>query len=87
MREIRLSGSEGGAGQLNAPFLPLSIRAWAAVWWRSVTAGSRWLRPKVSSFASALTERRLCTIRAWAALWVRPSKRTANVTPRGRSSF
>jgi hypothetical protein len=24
MREIRLSGSEGGAGQLNAPFLPLS---------------------------------------------------------------
>jgi hypothetical protein len=25
MREIRLSGSEGGAGQLNAPFLPLSV--------------------------------------------------------------
>ena len=24
MRETRLSGSEGGAGQLNAPFLPLS---------------------------------------------------------------
>ena len=24
MREIRLSGSEGGAGQTNVPFLPLS---------------------------------------------------------------
>jgi hypothetical protein len=25
MREIRKSGSEGGAGQTNAPFLPLSL--------------------------------------------------------------
>ena len=25
MREIRLSGSAGGAGQLNAPFLPRSV--------------------------------------------------------------
>ena len=25
MREIRLSGSEGGAAQVNAPFLPLSF--------------------------------------------------------------
>ncbi len=27
MREIRLSGSEGGAAQLNAPCLPLSPRS------------------------------------------------------------
>ena len=28
MRETRLSGSEGGAGQLNAPSLPLSSSPW-----------------------------------------------------------
>jgi hypothetical protein len=28
MRETRLSGSEGGAGQLNAPSLPLSPDRW-----------------------------------------------------------
>jgi hypothetical protein len=27
MREIRLSGSEGGVGQSNAPSLPLSVAA------------------------------------------------------------
>jgi len=27
MREIRLSGSEGGGAELNQPSLPLSIRA------------------------------------------------------------
>ena len=27
MREIRLSGSEGGVGQSNAPSLPLSVKA------------------------------------------------------------
>lgn len=26
MREIRKSGSEGGAGQTNVPFLPLSLQ-------------------------------------------------------------
>jgi hypothetical protein len=28
MREIRLSGSEGGAAEFNPPFLPLSLRVW-----------------------------------------------------------
>jgi len=37
MREIRLSGSEGGAGQTNVPFLPLSGRVsdrriWTGKW-------------------------------------------------------
>jgi hypothetical protein len=31
MREIRQSGSEGGAGQTNVPFLPLSILARGAL--------------------------------------------------------
>ena len=31
MREIRLSGSEGGVGQSNAPSLPLSVAAWPPV--------------------------------------------------------
>ena len=30
MREIRQSGSEGGAGQLNAPFLPRSVKSGSA---------------------------------------------------------
>jgi len=34
MREIRQSGSEGGAGQTNVPFLPLSLkRRFAAETW------------------------------------------------------
>ena len=52
MREIRKSGSEGGAGQNNVPFLPLSFfcdaksnsnreRLFAVKWQRPVLA--KWL--------------------------------------------
>jgi len=51
MRETRLSGSEGGAAQPNAPFLPLSRRNDACVVWMNLdrsnapgifTASSAW---------------------------------------------
>ncbi len=40
MREIRLSGSEGGVRQSNAPSLPLSVAAWPPSWWFRVWVSS-----------------------------------------------
>ena len=71
MREIRPSGSEGGAVQLNAPFLPLSSRTsniehrtrnaelrslkWGSLWLASVVAEPLRLRRNGSRSASAVS--------------------------------
>lgn len=50
MREIRQSGSEGGAGQTNVPFLPLSLKRRSA----AETWGMRDDAPLISRLARPL---------------------------------
>ena len=61
MREIRQSGSEGGAGQTNVPFLPLSsLRLGQAAWGgiiHAAWAGESW-------FFYRLTLGRSCFLRS-----------------------